>query len=127
MYSFDVFGTMTAGMDGQENEFFAFLQMRLQDGAYTHIPKFIRNNFTSLRQNAEKMADRVFRTDGRECVSLEQIYEVLAATVTADGQALQEVKDLECREWVKSVIGIDTNIQLVRNLITEGQDRKSVV
>ncbi len=122
MYSFDVFGTMTAGMDGQENEFFAFLQMRLQDGAYTHIPKFIRNNFTSLRQNAEKMADRVFRTDGRECVSLEQIYEVLAATVTADGQALQEVKDLECREWVKSVIGIDTNIQLVRNLITEGQD-----
>ena len=122
MYSFDVFGSITAGLGGQETGFYAFLQTRLQDGAYTHIPPFIRNNFASLRQNAKKMADRVFRTDGRECVSLEQIYEVLAATVTTEGQDLQEVKDLECMELVRSVIGIDTNIRFVQNLIAEGQD-----
>lgn len=122
MYSFDVFGTLLAGMDGQEPGFYTFLQKRLQDEAYRQIPSFIRNNFAPLRQNAKQMADRVFRTGGAECVSLAQIYEVLAASVLTDAHLLQIVKDLECTELVRSVIGIDTNIRLAQRLLAEGEN-----
>lgn len=123
MYSFDVFGTLTSGTGEQDPAFYMFLQNQLQDAAYKHIPSFICKNFAQLRLNAKKMADRLFRINGRECVSLEQIYQVLSACVVADEKsALQEVKALECRELVRSAIGMDGNIRLVRRLLAEGKE-----
>ncbi len=122
MYSFDFYSIVTAADQGDSMVFFKYIQDRLQEEKYSDIPQAVRRNFARIRMNAWRMAERLCKRDGRECVNLEDIYQIIAVTAVLDTGALRNLETLECEELIETAVGIDTNIKLAEDLIRSGKE-----
>lgn len=121
MYSFDVFDTIIIKRDENSFSFFQYVQMNLQGAEFDDVPQAVRRNFAEIRKNAAKMAERLCKKNGRECVRLRDIYQIIADTNVIAPQDVDGLETFECEKFVETSIGIDKNIELADTLIKQGE------
>lgn len=117
MYSFDVFDTLITRKTATPEGIFALVQEKLiNDVNYSNISDYIRNNFFQLRINAEKLARHVCNARGDEELTLNDIYEALATTGCIDSDKIDTLIMLEKEVEYENIIGIDENINKIKDL-----------
>ncbi len=122
MYSFD-FSCIVTTLEHEDNSIiFAYIQERLQEEKYINIPFSIRRNYAEMRMNAEQMAERLYKKNGRECINLREIYQIIALTAVVDDKVVDIMERLECQLLIETAVGIDKNIEHVENLIRNGEE-----
>lgn len=122
MYSFDIFSMVILADQDDGAAFFRYMQDRLQGEGHRDIPQAVRANFARIRMNAWRMAERFYKRDGKECVNLEDIYQIIAATAVLDAEVLRSLETLECDIMVETAVGLDINIKLAEDLIKSGKE-----
>ncbi len=123
MYTFDVFDTLITRKTATPEGIFALIQKKLQKKEeYLGFSDYIKNNFYNLRINAEILARHTYcAVGGAEDVTLEQIYEAMSMTGSISVEEAQKLISLEKETEYENVIGIDANINKIRQLISNGE------
>lgn len=121
-YSFDVFDTLITRKTATPHGVFAYMQKVLrEDTKYADIKAYIRDNFYLLRIGAEQAARVYFGSDEVEDVTLEQIYEAMGRTHCLSAEEGSMLAALERAAELELVVGIDKNIDYLRDLYTRGK------
>lgn len=131
LYSFDVFDTLFTRTTATPPGVFALVQQALNnDSGWSDIPDHVKNNFYELRINAERLARFMCRgTDfdryneknqPHEDVTFEDIYKVLTFSNLLTEEQAERVMELEIQKEISSLVGIPRNIELVKQLISDG-------
>lgn len=132
LYSFDVFDTLITRTTATPFGIFALMQQKLQnDEKWGDFLPYTRNNFYELRINAERLA-RVMKngTDFEkrirsncvyEDITLDEIYHVFTFSNLLSEEQARRIKDLEIKTEIEAVVGIPRNIDIVKQLISEGK------
>lgn len=132
LYSFDVFDTLITRTTATPFGIFAIMQQMLQDDKkWGEILPYTRNNFYELRINAERLArakkngsdfeKRIQTNGGFEDVTLEDIYHIFTFSNLLTDEQAEVIKKLEIETEIQSVVGIPRNIDIVKQLMTEGK------
>lgn len=132
IYSFDVFDTLITRTTATPFGIFAMMQQKLQDEEkWGDILAYTRNNFYELRINAERLAramnngtdfeKRIRSNCVFEDVTLDDIYHVFTFSNLLTEDQAEVVKNLEIETEMEAVVGIPRNIDLVKQLISEGK------
>lgn len=122
MYSFDIFNTLITRTTLTPQGIFALMQQKLSsDTQYGHLPSHIRNNFYTLRIQAEKLARLSNQCKGLEEVTLRDIYEAMAMSGNLDAEEQELLCRLECETECENVLPISRHIELLKQLCQDGQ------
>ena len=117
VYSFDVFDTLITRKTATPHGIFAYMQKILkEDTRYAGIKPYIRDNFFWLRIGAEQSARAYFCNAEVEDVTLEQIYEAMGRTDCLASEEGRLLAGLEREVELKLVVGIDKNVDYLREL-----------
>ena len=119
MYSFDIFDTIITRSTAEPEGIFMLMQEKLQK-EIGYDPLFTAN-FYELRVGAEKASRRYARLKGRQEISLEDIYRILAMTACVSEAQTEELKKLEVKTECDNILGIKDNIDLLKKLIIQGE------
>jgi len=122
MYSFDVFDTLITRTTLTPRGIFALMQEKLLYGEeYAGISRHVRENFYSLRIQAEELAR--FQNVGRgyEEVTLQEIYEALALAGELSPEDKARLMELECETEMENSLPIESAIEKVRALMQDGE------
>ena len=115
--SFDVFDTLITRKTATPQGVFAYMQKVLkEDRKYAVIKPYIRENFYLLRIGAEQAARAYLCSEEVEDVTLEQIYEAMGRTDCLSSEECRLLADLEREAELELVVGIDKNIDYLREL-----------
>lgn len=121
MYSFDIFDTLITRKIAVPEGIFAIIQSELSKDKYDCIPLSIRNNFYQLRIAAERLARHSYQHGVIEDVTLEQIYNALAARGELSEMQLKQLICLECDIEYQECIPIEKNVIQVKKLLSDGE------
>lgn len=122
IYSFDIFDTLITRATATPEGVFALMQQRLMsDAGSDPIDSHIRENFFRLRIQAEKLAYREAWKQGREEITLEEIYRMLSRTGCLTDWQRELLMELECQTELEISIGIPANIALVLEKWQQGR------
>ncbi|OOM79954.1 hypothetical protein [Clostridium sp. BL-8] len=123
MYTFDVFDTLITRKTATPEGIFALIQKKIQrNKEYLGFSEYIKNNFYHLRINAEVLARYTYcAVGGAEDITLEQIYEAMSMTGSVAGEEVQKLISLEKETELENVVGINININKIKQLIASGE------
>lgn len=119
MYSFDVFDTLITRRTAVPTGIFMLMQERIKrDGAYS---AFLADNFFELRTGAERLARAQARSEGKQEITLGDIYRALSTAACMTVQQQEALKELELETECENVLGIAENIGMVKELLAQGR------
>lgn len=122
LYSFDVFDTLITRNVACPTGIFTIMQNELcSNDEYSNVPDYIKNDFASLRKEAEKRARSMCGANKCEDITLDDIYSVLLQNGMSQENA-RRIRQLEVLTEKRNIVPISSNIQKVKKLISEGQD-----
>lgn len=119
MYSFDIFDTLITRSTCEPKGIFMLMQEKLVK--MKTFDSFFSANFYELRTGAEELARQVARVDGRQDVTIEEIYKALATTACITEIQQKELEMLEVETEHNNALGIARNIHLLKNLKDRGE------
>ncbi|MCR4908580.1 MAG: hypothetical protein K5985_07080 [Lachnospiraceae bacterium] len=120
-YSFDVFDTLITRKTATPGGIFALMQRTLRESEeYAWLDEYLKTSFYSLRVGSEQQARKVYRTESRVEISLEEIYEVMKMTLALDDAGAQRLCALERKTELENIIGVEDNIRRLFALKAQG-------
>ncbi len=116
IYSFDIFDTLITRKTATPKGIFAIMQRRLmQDREFSSISLYIRENFYELRIYAEEIARySILSQEGKEEVTLEEIYHGFLLTGSVTEQEVLQLQQLELEVEYECSIPIKENIEKLK-------------
>lgn len=121
LYSFDVFDTLITRKLATPSGIFALVQEKmLNDSSYDEVPIFLRNNFVTLRIDAEQNAGRIYKSDTVGEITLEQIYSVLKNAYSLDDKTTEKMMNLEKETELEEVCPLNKVIEKLFSLVERG-------
>lgn len=119
MYSFDIFDTLITRCTAEPKGIFMLMQERIQRmGGY---PPFLAQNFYELRMGAEALARKHAGGNGKQEVTLDEIYRALETNACICGAQRLELERLEEETEYANALGITENISLLKRLKDGGE------
>lgn len=123
LFSFDIFDTLITRKTATPSGIFLLMQEKLQnDRRFIDIPQYIKDNFFTLRQYSENLARKSYCIKGCEDKTFDQIYEALGCNGLLSQDQLEKLKDLELELEYRNTVGIEENIDWIKELLEEGKD-----
>lgn len=121
IYSFDVFDTVITRKTATPTGIFKRMQDCLvHDRSYEDMSGYVRSNFYDLRIKIEKLARVDYCYNGRQDLTLEQIYAGFVKTGHVSEKQACRLEELEIRTESENVLGIWKNIEDIKNLLLQG-------
>lgn len=120
MISFDIFDTLITRKTYYPQGIFLLVGQQLID-ALKDIKDYTYNNFHTLRINAEKDARRYAEQDGREEITLDEIYDLLTIRMSLSKENIECIKKLEIQTEIDNAYPIIKNIKLLKSLVDKGE------
>lgn len=122
MYSFDVFDTLITRMTATPYGIFAIIEQHIKmDGTYHNLSQHIRDNFYTLRIQAEKVARFHNETEGLEEITLQDIYRAMSMAGDLDAAMLDKLCHLEQEVELRNILPVSENIEKIRQYIAKGE------
>lgn len=122
MYSFDVFDTLIMRMTATPYGIFAIMGQRIKaDEVYHDLPLHIRDNFYTLRIQAEKVARFHNETEGIEEITLQDIYRAMSLAGELDAGMQDRLCRLEQEVELTNVLPVPENIERLEQYIANGE------
>ena len=133
--SFDVFDTLVTRRVATPRGIFALVQERLMregcvppppssmvprppgGGQRTDIPERVRKGFFDMRWFYECKAREKWQKDGREDITLEEIYKCLGEAESLSEAQIQGLMKLELDVEARNLVGVEENIGQVKKLL----------
>lgn len=113
IYSYDVFDTIITRKTATPHGIFALMQEKIMNNSrYNALPKDVKRNFFELRIQAERLARYNYCTNGREDVSIEDIYSAMNTMGMLEDDDITMLIKCEYETELENVVGI-------RNVIEE--------
>lgn len=120
MISFDIFDTLITRKTYSPQGIFLLVQERLYNNLRDDNFYFCKNFFT-FRINAEKDARLYAKQEGREEISLDEIYDLLAIRNDLSKDLSNRLKEWEIQEEINNIYPIKQNIEMLKNYLAEGK------
>lgn len=121
IYSFDVFDTIITRKTATPVGIFKLMQdCLLHDSSYDDISEYVRSNFYDLRIKIEKLARVDYCYNGRQDLTLEQIYAGFVKTGYVNEKQACRLEKLEIHTETENVLGIWENIENIKRLLSQG-------
>lgn len=118
MYSFDIFDTLITRTTADPKGVFLLMQEAMKE--MWEYDSFLLSNFYELRIGAESLARKYARLQGKQEVTLNDIYYAMATTTCVTEEQLEELKKLEVKTEYNNVLGLSKNIDLLKRLKDKG-------
>ncbi len=119
MHTFDIFDTLITRTTARPEGIFLLMEEKLR--RMEEYAPYLRENFHDLRKGAEELARLQAREEGREEVTLDEIYRALATTASLrDGQQ-EALKKLEEETEYENILPISANIRLLKQYQKQGE------
>ena len=119
MYSFDIFDTLITRCTAEPKGIFMLMKEKIQESR--EYPSFFTENFCELRIGAEELARVHIRDSGKQEVTLNDIYQMLAAVSCLTKRQQEQLMKLEVETEYNCVLGISQNIRKLRELKSRGE------
>lgn len=123
LYSFDIFDTLITRLTATPYGIFVLMQKELlSDKRYENMPLYFRQNFAEYRRMSEH-----YLYSYNDCVNdfmdctFDEIYENLKLNYNLTDCDVQMLKELELRTEYNSIIGIPNNINIIKDLLSNGK------
>ena len=119
MYSFDIFDTLITRCTAEPKGIFMLMKEKIQESR--EYPSFFTENFCELRIGAEELVRVHIRDSGKQEVTLNDIYQMLAAVSCLTKRQQEQLMKLEVETEYNCVLGISQNIRKLRELKSRGE------
>ena len=122
MYSFDVFDTLITRTTAAPQGIFALMKEQLyKEQSVNKLDGYVVENFFELRIHSEELARRAGRYQGREEVTLYDIYKAMAVCGCLEEEQIRYLCQLEADTEIANVSGIEKNIHYLKGLLNRGE------
>ncbi len=119
MYSFDVFDTLITRSTATPKGIFMLMQDQIKGSR--EYPPFLKDNFYELRVESEKLAKEHAVREGKQEITLGDIYKALATNGCITEEQQEELKNLEIETEYNNVLAITKNVDLLKQLVSRGE------
>ena len=113
-YSYDLFDTVFTRRTATPHGIFALVQDKLQYFSNDDIPAEIKKNYFELRIQGEHFARCFLRSDGKEEITLSQIYQAINTTYLLNQDMIEKLMKLECETELENIIPNGVIVQEVQ-------------
>ena len=122
MYSFDVFDTLITRTTATPWGIFALMKEKIcQDKLENGLSTYILENFYELRIQSEELARKAGNFQGKEEVTLEDIYEAMAVSGCLNKVEIEYLIKLEKETEILNVVPISAQISYLKSLLEKGE------
>ncbi len=122
MISFDIFNTLITRTVLTPHGIFAMIQQKLSvEEKYWKIPEHIRENFYTLRIQAENLARHSNQCKGFGEVTLHDIYTAMAMRGNLSIEVQKQLYELEYETECENVLPVPQNIALLKEMLQHGE------
>ncbi len=112
LYSYDVFDTLITRTTATPLGIFALMEALL-DEKYVEIARILQHDFYRIRIESQRQAVAFYCKDGKEDVSLSEIYEVMRTMAPLTDEDVRILMNLELETEKRNSIGIRDNINAI--------------
>lgn len=122
MYSFDIFDTLITRTTAEPEGIFILMQERLSTEEYNGIfNEYFKRNFARIRSSVEATARKISEKAFQE-ISIYDIYNEMKKVVSGISDRMLEILiKLEIETELENVVSIEKNVELVKQLINQGE------
>lgn len=121
-FSFDVFDTLMTRRTAVPDGIFALMQDEIiHNKCYQDLPPYVRENFYTLRREAESYAKKIYKTPENQEITFDQIYDVIAFNNGLTDKQKKQIQFLELETEKNNLIPIEGNIQKLKILLSQGK------
>ena len=123
LHSFDIFDTLVTRTVAQPTGIFAIMQeILLREPKYQAIPNFIKQNFYTIRSEAESYTRiNYYETKGKNEISFSDIYANIKHNHNLPDESINTLMELEISTEIKNLLPIKKNLNLLKDLINSGK------
>lgn len=122
LYSFDVFDTLITRITANPWGIFALMRERLcNERGKSGIEDYVVDNFFELRIHSEELARKAGSFQKKEEITLTDIYKAMSVCGCLTAAQIEYLCGLEEQTEQTNVVGIDENIQRLKNLLEQGK------
>jgi len=119
IYSFDIFDTLITRITGTPTGVFAIMQSTLlSDAVYNLIPRSLRENFYPARIYLEQKARDY---SDAEDLTIVDIYNYISLVFGLTSDSQKKLIELEINTEIRVTVGVDENINKLKDLIMKGE------
>lgn len=123
LYSFDIFDTLITRTTAYPTGIFSIMQKILQtDNRYQNIPKFVADNFFTMRTEAETFVrgHNLYKLSLID-VTLDDIYNIIRNNQDLDDVQIEQLKALELECEKNNIVPVKANVEKLKNLVNAGE------
>ena len=121
LYTFDIFDTLITRKVAVPKGIFDIMQERLRKDERYREFHFVHHEFATLRIEAEKRAlEKIWALGGEEA-TFRQIYDQLADLLNISRETVESLMALEVATEKKNLFPIETNLDKIRALVSQGK------
>lgn len=123
LYSFDIFDTLLTRKVARPTGIFVLMQHILnKDILYKNFPEDVKSNFYNYRTDAEFYLRRINNAWHNERdITFDAIYSYMGETYNLDFEKITQLKSLEIKLELETVVPIHENIDKVKKLIAQNK------
>lgn len=122
LYSFDIFDTLVTRKVATPKGIFAIMQEEIiKNDIFKSLPSNIKENFFLIRCNTEQYLKAVLRLTDVNEVTLDEIYDFIAANYSLLDAEKASLLQLELQTEINNLIPITENIAKLKSLIMHGK------
>ena len=120
LFSFDIFDTLITRKVATPKGIFSLMQQNLK--ANQDFTQDFRDNFYDIRIDSERYAREYSKSQGGSNeISFDDIYNQMQKTYFLSDESIKFLKELEINTEIENFIGIEQNINLVKDLINSNK------
>lgn len=123
LYSFDIFDTLVTRTVAKPDGIFVLMQNTINKNPdFADLPSDVKENFYNYRKNAEHYQRRI-KISLRDFsdITLDIIYEHIKNTFFLTAEQAERLKQLEIETELNNTIGIQSNIEKLKQLYNSGK------
>lgn len=123
LYSFDVFDTLITRNTATPLGIFYLMEYRIKnDKNFVNFPMFLIENFFRIRTESEYYSQKnQLKINHKLETTFDLIYKIIEINYNLSKEQTQKLKDLEISIEKNNLIGINKNIQKLKNYISRGK------
>ena len=120
LYSFDIFDTLITRKVATPKGIFSLMQQHLEENQ--DFSQDFRENFYDIRIDSERYAREYSKSQGGSNeISFDDIYNQMQKTYFLSDESVKFLKELEINTEIENFIGIEQNINQIKDLINNGK------